>query len=456
MSMKRLLLAAIVYPFILQAQEEPRLTLTKDPVLERKLMDAITTRYQSDVKGLGGEYRKYLSEIYRERYELIRQRITGNEMITDGPSSAYLEQLTQEILKANPSLRIGEIRVIFSNAWWPNATSMGEGTIIFNIGLFHRLRNESQVAFVLGHEIAHYHLNHSNNNIHHYVNTIYSDSFQKQLKSIQKANYRQNQQIESVAERLTFRSRRHSRTDEQAADSMAVELLKNTRFDLNGVLTCLAILDSADREKYNRRLDLAKHFDFPSLRFKKSWTESDALMFAVEKDEEREQREKDSLKTHPDCATRIRKLEGMVQKYQRADARLFVVSEQRFESLVRAFDFEMIDACFENNQVSRCLYLALKMLEFYPDNAHLHTMVGKCLNKLYEKQAAHELGNIVDLPNPALGEEYNQLLNLIQNVRLREIAGIAYHYLQKNQQIAQRDDEFALVSKTALRNFNNQ
>jgi hypothetical protein len=455
MRMKLLLLLGILYPFLLQAQQEPLPSLTKNPALEKKMTDAVTARYQSDLKGLGGQHRKYLTEIYKERYELILKKISGNEMITDEKSAAYLEQITQQILRANPSLQVGELRVLFSNAWWPNASSMGEGTIIFNIGLFHRLQNESQVAFVLGHEIAHYYLNHSNDNIHHYVNTVYSDSFQKQLKSIQKSYYRQNQQIESVAQHLTFRNRRHSRAYEHAADSMAVVLLKNTNYDLNGALSCLALLDSVDRDKFSARLDLVKHFDFPSMRFKKSWTETDALMFAIEKDDAAEKREHDSLKTHPDCATRISKLEGMVHQYNKPGVRLFLVNEQMFQSLVTAFDFEIINASFANDQVSRCLYLTLKMLEAYPNNAHLHTMVGKCLNRLYIKQKAHELGNIVDLPNPALGDEYNQLLQMIQNVRLSEIAGIAFYYVQQHRQVAEKDIDFASVAQTAVEHFKN-
>jgi predicted SprT family Zn-dependent metalloprotease len=90
---------------------------------------------------------------------------------------------------------------------------MGEGTIFFNIGLFHRLQNESQAAFILCHELAHYYLNHSNDNIHQYVNTIYSDDFQQKLKSIQKLSYEKNKQLDALAKNLLFRNRRHGRDD---------------------------------------------------------------------------------------------------------------------------------------------------------------------------------------------------------------------------------------------------
>lgn len=60
---------------------------------------------------------------------------------------------------------------------------------------------------------------------------------------------------------LTFDSRRHSRDHEAQADSMAVELMRHTSYDLHGALTTLALLDSIDktisaRRRVSKRLDM--------------------------------------------------------------------------------------------------------------------------------------------------------------------------------------------------------
>lgn len=438
----------------INAQTNAFKLLIKDASKEKILIAATASKYNSDLASLKGNNKKYIAEIYKERYEAIKEKFDENEIVTDAEASDYLNQLVQEVLKNNSFFNPSDLRIVFSKAWWPNASSMGEGTILFNIGLFRRLQNESQAVFVLCHELSHYYLNHGNNAIQRYVNTVYSDEFQKQLKSIQKSNYRKNQQVESLAKGLTFKNRRHGREFEHAADSMAVELMKNTGYDINEALSCLALLDSVDKDKYADSLQLSKRFDFVSFPFKKKWLYSDAITFAITK-EEKQKAEDDSLKTHPDCSVRINKLSEAVKKNNKAGSKKFIISEERFKQLKLQFDFEILNYCFESNRVSRCLYYTLEMLSHFPENQYLHTLIGKCLNSFYSYQKKHELGKIVDLPGAAYTEVYNSLLQLIQNLRLHEIAALAYYYLEQFKWASINNTEFASVFKTSTENFNN-
>lgn len=419
------------------------------------LVDAVTARYKNDVTALTGINKKYVADIYKERYELIKKMFDHDAIIVHNDAGVYLAVLSNEILKANPQLNSSDLRILFSKAWWANASSMGEGTILFNIGLFNRLENESQAAFVICHELAHYYLNHGNNSINNYVNTVYSDEFQKKLRSIQKTDYRQNQLLENVAKNITFRSRKHSREFEQAADSMAIEFMKNTNYDLNEALSCLALLDSVDKDKYNNKLQLENHFNFSNFPFKKSWIESTTLMFTSSKDKTKLV-EEDSLKTHPDCKARIEKLKNNISKYNKTNTKKFIVSTEQFTHLKHQFDYEILNYCFENNEVSRCLYYALEMLPDFSDQTYLHTTIGKCLNEIYRRQKAHDLGKIVDLPGPDHNEEYNKLLNLIQNTRLKEIASLSFYFMQQYQEVDSKDKQFESVFEIAKENFNNQ
>src|SRR5215203_1512300 len=454
--MKNVILGGFLlfFSFIAKAQAPSIDTLSKDASKEKALLDAVTTRHNKDIASLSGTNKKYIAEIYKERYESIKEKFTENEIISDTKASGYLAKLTDEILKANPSINSPDLHIVFSKAWWPNASSMGEGTILFNIGLFSRLKTESQAVFVLCHELSHYYLNHSNNTIQRYVNTVYSEDFQKQLKSIKKSEYRQNQQVEALAKGITFKHRRHSREFEQAADSMAIEMMKNTAYDLTGALTCLALLDSVDKDKYNNPLQLTKRFDFASYHFKKSWLQSDALMFGVAKDE-KTKAEDDSLKTHHVCNTRIQKLSGAVNKYNKNGNKKFIVSEEQFKQLKLQFDFEILAFCFESNNISKCLYYSLQMIDAFPDNAYLHTMIGKCLNALYSYQKKHELGKIIDLPGAHHPEEYNNLLQLIQNLRLSEIASLSYYYLRQFQESYMSHPLYQSVLRISTQNFSN-
>ena len=222
-----------------------------DATLGKGWISAAEQRYKQDVSGLSGKNKKYLQQLYTDRYEHIKKMYDQKEIVTNTAATSYLQSLLAEISKSNTAIRSLDVRVAFTRAWWPNASSMGEGTVLFNIGLFNKLKNESQAAFVLCHELAHLYLNHSNNAINNYVNTYYSEEFQKELKRINQSSYQKNQQLDELAKPVAFNSRRHSREHEAEADSMALEWMKNTPFDVHEVITCLGLLDSVDNDKYN-------------------------------------------------------------------------------------------------------------------------------------------------------------------------------------------------------------
>lgn len=425
-----------------------------DPAYEKKIEEAVANRYKKDLESIKGENKKYITELYQERYQHIDKKIRGKSILTDQKAQRYLDNLANEVFKSNPSLPSQEMRFLFDRTFYPNASSMGEGTIFFNIGLFLRLENESQAVFIICHEIAHYYLNHSNTSILRYVNTVYSKDFQKQLKTIQQSGYQQNTQLEDLGKNLLFRTRKHSREFEQSADSLALELMKKTNFDLSEALNCLALLDSVDKSSYVAATGLKKTFQFPAYPFKKSWLEEEnGLMLAsAKKDLEKEKKEQDSLKTHPDCSRRIERLKERVSLYGKKGSEKFLVDEKHFNELKSEFGFETIAYCFESNNISRCLFLALEKLDAAPDNAYLHTMIGKCLNSLYTYQKKHELDRIVDLPNPEQDVSYNSLLHFIQNLRLQEIASLSYNFLLQNENRFSSNKEFAGTLNNSKKN----
>jgi len=410
------------------------------------------TRYEQDLAHLSGPYKKELSAIYKERHSLLEDRLSKDEVLCNEETQRYLTDLALPIFKNNPALRQEDVRLYFSRSFYANAESLGEGTILFNIGLFHRLQNEAQAAFVICHELAHYFLNHSADNIESYVKTVHSDAFQKELKGIQKSGYRQNSQLEALTKTLTFRSRRHSRSSEQAADSMALELLKNTPYDVAEALTCLQLLDSADRDKYNTPLALEQQFQFAAFPFKTRWLQSDELQF-IKTENAKIAEEADSLKTHPDCAKRIAALTARVEQYKKPDAKKFLVSTQLFQNLIQQFDFEIIEHCYQSKQTSRALYFSLQLLPHYPNNAYLAATIGQCLNAFYTAQKAHELGTLTELPNAAFDANYNSLLQLIQNLRLPEISALAYHFLKERENNFNSDERFVNALIQSKLNF---
>lgn len=427
-------------------------TLIKDDEkLLQSFQNIIRLQYLADSASAKGENKKYFIKIYRERYDFLKEMFTGKEIISAEEENGYLQQMVEEILRNNSQLATLKPRVLFSRAYWPNAASTGEGTILFNIGLFSRLQNEAQVAFVLCHELAHLYLNHSNNKISEYVNTVYSDEFQKELKKIKKMQYEQNKRLDALEKNIAFKSRRHSRGSESEADSLALEFLKPTRYDKKEALGLLALLDSIDNENYDASQGLAKTFNFSTYPFKHSWIKKETGFFGGQVAEGLSKKEIDSLKTHPNCQQRIARLQPAVLLL--ADAGKFIVNEQTFTELKNKFRYEMIAFLFNKKNISRSLFYALEMLEEKPTDIFLITTVGKCLNLLYDHQKAHTLGTITDLPSPYIDKNYNSLLHFIQELRLSDIAALSYKFMEQYETTYAADTAFTSTLKKSKENF---
>lgn len=426
-----LILLVITVPHRLFAQSASTYSPLKDDItVIKSLADKVTQRYNADIASLSGGNKKYISEIYKDRYDDIEKKITDNVVVTASYANNYLQTMLKKIIQCNPQLSSTPVQVVFVRDYWPNASCTGEGTIFFNIGLFNRLENENQVCFVVCHELAHQYLNHVNNAIEKYVNTVNSKEFQDELKKIKNSEYEKKQQLEGLVKTFQFDSRRHSRDNESQADSFAVELMKNTPFDVHASLSCLALLDSVDNDKYNIPIPLETIFNFNQYPFKKSWIEEEQSFFSqmAKANDKKNENEKDSLKTHPDCKVRIGLLTNMVNDYGKIQKVVTDSNSSSFDSLKHIFDYEIIEYCFNSGNVSRSFYYTLQMLQFFPEDKYLQANVIRCLNKIYESQKAHTFGKVVESPTAFTEEKYNSFLQFLGRLRLTEIAALSYYY----------------------------
>jgi Zn-dependent protease with chaperone function len=427
--------------------------ITDDSLKNKQTFAAIRQKFINDSTALDGEYKKDYRAIYSDRFQTIKNMFDEKAVVETPKLTGYINSLLEEIYQSNPQIRALSPRILVVRNYWPNAFSLGDGTIVINIGLIHRLDNEAQLVFTLCHELAHLYLKHTDKRIENYVTTVNSKEYQKQLKQIQKAEYLQRQQAEQLAKRVMFKSRSHSRENETEADAKALELMKTTRFDINQIITTLELLDKIDDEETGTGLQLDKIFNFSNHPFQPRWIEKGTSFFAETKTDEKTRKEIDSLKTHPDCSRRIELITPKI-KQAAVTGQRFVVSEKFFHEWQQLFRYEAIEYCYTSKSISKALFYALQMIQQTPEDLYLQTMIGKCLNECYTAQKDHVLNRIAELPNPAYDEQYNQLLRFIQNVRLVDFAAISYYYLQQFEEAGKADEEFMYAFIHSKSNFN--
>ncbi len=437
-----------------EANAQP--VFSPEKIDEKFYQDAYATaekQYKKDLKNLPAQNRKELEKIYEARWENIKASFDKNEIYTGSEANGYLKLIVDEIVKNNPDLQDKAFSCYFSRSGIRNATYVGEGIILLNMGLFSVLENESQLAFVLGHELAHFYLHHSEKTIYDHVATLNSETVQADLKKIRKTTYGKREEVEKLLNVLTFDSRRHGRNHESSADSMAVELLRNTRFDVSEAMSALALLDTIDVEKIDMKLALTNIFDNKDYPFQKRWIKKEEGLLGGHATLKNNQAMADSLKTHPDCKDRIEAVKPLIDKIAQKSSSKNVVDPLQFERYKELFRYEVIDYAFTSGNYTRSLYYTVEMLLKQPDDPYLVVQTGRLFNGFFEAQNNKILGKVTELPAPAFPPQYNLLLQFIQNLYKEEYAGIGYFFLNRYKDQLGTDPAFQKIFEKSKQNF---
>ncbi|HXB32085.1 MAG TPA: M48 family metalloprotease [Puia sp.] len=453
------------------AQEKEFTPAAENAPLLANLLNQYQLKYKDDLNQLPSGNRKDYAEIYDARWKSIQEKFDKQEIYTAADAQDYLDKLVNVIAKGNPELVSHPFHCYFSRSHIPNASYMGEGIILFNMGLFERLTDESQAAFVLCHEISHYLLRHQEKSIDKYVTTLNSPEVQAQLRKIKGSEYRRREQLQDLLKGLTFDSRRHSRDHESEADSMAVELMRHTAFALTGATTTLALLDSVDEDRWDAEGYLQRVFNSSDYPFRKKWIarEEGLLGGHAHLKSEGQSGLADSLKTHPDCGLRIKLIEPLVMGGDASRAAAgsggsvgaggssgsvgaFVVDPAKFRQLQERCRYEVIEYAYVSDEYTESLWLALELLQRRPTDGYAAAQVGKVLNALYQAQKGHTLGKVVDLPAPYYPENYNSLLQFVQNLYLADLASISYYFLKARYPELNQYGAFRKALEEAARN----
>jgi Zn-dependent protease with chaperone function len=427
-----------------------------DTVLQERLYKQTLAKKRSALLSAEKEsYAKDYKMVYESHYNDIAGLWNSTRPVTSKEAYNYLQSIVQKIIAANPQLKETDARVVFTRDEWPNAVSMGDGTIVINAGLVIYLANESELVFVICHELSHYYLDHSNKKIRQMVERYNSEAFKKEIKKLSKEEYGVRQKLEDLLKAEIFGTRRHSRENEAEADLQAFRFMKNTGYDCDGITSCLQLLKHVDDTSMYKPFVPEAVFHFDSYPFKKKWIEKTSSIFAQmdPSDSPLTQEEKDSLHTHPDCDKRIRLLQDSIAGVSAGEK--FLVNEAYFNHLKRELFLEMSEQNFRNDNLPRNLYYNLQMLQNEEALPLAVYSIVRDLNTLYQKQKDHKLGEM-DKEGRTYPADYNLLLRMIDRWKLPDIAALSYLFCKKYEEEMKGYDGFAEEQKNAQQHMMEQ
>ncbi|RYY56528.1 MAG: hypothetical protein EOO09_06200 [Chitinophagaceae bacterium] len=408
--------------------------LLDDSLLKQQMLDITLKKKDKALASVGKQYAKDYRDIYNRQFGTITETWKSSRPVTEPRAHQFLQSVMGKITTGNEELRNTDARVVFTRDWWPNAVSMGDGTILVNAGLVTGLDNEAELAFVICHELAHYYLEHTTKSIAKLVATQNSEEFKAELKRLSKEQYRVNAQYNDLLKTISFDSRRHSREHETEADQLAFRFMKNSGYDCNAMRTCLEKLDHIDDSLLAARVPVNSVFNFTGYPFNNRWVREESSIFSGMKQETslKTQAERDSLKTHPACEHRIAMLADSIRAVSPA-GNGFQVDETYFARLKCQFALEIMEQCYTNENLGLNLYFAITRLNANADDPMAVYNISRALNDLYTLQRDHKMGKYIDSEDRSNPKDYNQLLRMFSRIKLDELGELAWFFARQHE-----------------------
>ena len=375
-------------------------------------------------KGVSSDYKKDLNRFLGSASDHAFYSIRYSALL-DSEIDPFVQQIYHDILKANPGLP--PTRLVVTRNPIPNASALLDGTILFNVGLISRLENESQLAAVLCHELAHVVSRHVEKGIFSYLDRVHSKDFKKDLKAIEKEEFNTHDKLRKLIMGMSMNTLYHKRSHESQADSLGYVLLTNTRFDASQAYTMLQLLDVVDEPYLKEGPAYAQFFgcQHNTVAFGEQAKKTNSIFQVVK--EENALEKSDTLKTHPDCKKRMDYIQQLMAGRTVGATQ---ANDARFAHIKHLCRMETVQSWFDLQYYDYALFDALQLLQAQPNNGFLQSMVLLSLYELKRYQLMHDYAQVVSNISEGNSDAFNRFLRTLHELQLSDIRNLSTCFTQ--------------------------
>lgn len=406
-----LILLLLTSPIFLPAQLTTDFTPLRDAASNRSPAGYNALAEKKELVRKNKQLSKKEANAYYSRMCFLKEQLfCSGAVYLQNDLTKLVDSITDRLLETRQHLK-KELKVFVTRFSEPNAICFPDGTIFFNTGMIALTKSETELAFVLAHEMAHYTEQHSIKDL-------------KRLKTIQteetESSWRGTNDL--------FRSLRFSRESEFAADAWALALLAEAGYNVTeapGILTTLKNRHLAETMDLKKLLstnlitvDTAWYGPATLQRNKRNFNGNKSDPIASE-------RLDDLFSSHPDLGKREEAAKHIAGSIRGRQTKTQLRS---FEKIREIASFEQINSSlFEENYLN-ALERSLEALKKYPDNAWLHQCVARSLYWLsYYKEVTQEDMSVFANGNQNT-DNFFAIYSLIMQIPLKDLKKMAYGY----------------------------
>ncbi len=409
----------VAYTCIGQENYEPSPLVEYNKTL-RTLLDQSLAEQRELVKTLPKRERKLANDYVKDRSKMLTTMMTNGSFIFDTPLNTYLEGVFGRILKANPEIN-PNTSLLLSRSGSINAFTTGDGFFVLNLGLISEMKTESELAFVIGHELGHQTFDHVNKTMLARAQREADPERTKELKRILREEYRVSSKLTDFVLPGMVASREFNRALELEADSLGYLYAKRSGFSDYGSIGALTILDSVDASLYGRKIPWKQLYASNECHADPVWKEittGSSLGSFNTVDEDLVEK----LKTHPDCGIRIAQLKDAHAIEQTIDTN---TTYEKFRTIAR---MELIESYRIAENLGAALYHSIQLQLDYPENKFALENSANALGLIALLKKQRRLGEYVSGYSIYEPKDYGRFLQVLWETSATECSCLAYKF----------------------------
>jgi len=396
-----------------------------------ELIKTLEKQHKATRNSIESSKKVRINNLYKKRTEALIRVVKNEGFIKDDTLNQVLYSVLENINREN-NINNSIKTILLSRSPDVNAYCVGEGTVILNVGLLARIENESQLGFVLSHEMAHYELEHSKNRTLKYFESNQTKTAQSSFKSLLEGDI--NPEEATELRDWVNNWGRYSRSSEIEADSLGYLLFTATNYHSDAPFEILNMLDSALYPTRPLGDRLFQDLDFKNYPFKKKWLQRRLGIYSLKPSSL--VFNDDSLLTHPDMHNRVAKLTNYHSESAGSEN---IQSLDLMDLAIKMAQFETVESAFFSRRYDIGLHEALQLKSIYPANRYLTSVIGKILINLYEH--FDFFGIYVPKFTGEYSEELRMVNNFLHNLTKQELGEVVFHFLNNKQNFNMMDEE---------------
>jgi hypothetical protein len=346
---------------------------------------------------------------HKQKIEAELKMLSSDAIIASGKLYLKINSIFDKIVKSNPEIPQNTRLVLYrSNDF--NAFTMGDNIVFVHIGLLHDLKNESQIALVISHEIAHNTLRHVEESLVESVKRETDKALEKEINGILRTEYGRVSSLNALLLPRILESREKSRSHEFEADSLGLLYLKNAQFNLSDALSMFHAMEKRTKN-ISDSLDYLHFQIVPTIAVVDEEYERESSLGSFTKDESK----LPYLATHPYDRERFYKLATILKVD--TTFKNYAPKEDIFQKqLNQQIGIEMIQNSWQRMNLSEVIYYAINLLAFYPEQIEAKEHLALAFKSLAYLKRKRVAGKFLQLQNPKFPEDFDRVCALVYNI----------------------------------------